>query len=477
MCAVMLGLAVFPMFEVTCRIAGWGERSPVQDPFVGFSNIRPLFRLNPEDNRFHIAEDRRLFFAEDSFTSVKGDNEFRIFVFGGSTVQGRPYSIQTSFGSFLKIALQTLSPETDYQVVNCGGISYASYRLLPIIEECRNYQPDLFIVCTGHNEFLEDVTYRDIRNSSDDLPHVYNWLNRLNSFRLLSSAIKPQAPQPSQLPSAVLAEEVDALLDHQGGLEAYSRQSLHREAVVRQFETNLKQMHHLSQQAGVPFIFVLPPSNLKDCPPFKSEFSEGTDSETRSRVAALLKQAASDLSGNPEQAVSTLKQATQLDTQFAFAWYQLGHALLATGEIAEAEAAFQTARDEDVCPLRMVSKLEDVMEQVASQSATPLTKVQPLLKPYTGQGIMDDSVLADHIHPTFRSNQRIALALMELMHQMQLAPESGQGHESRLDQQFSDHLQSLDNMYFLRGRRTLKSLQEWTQGRADGPPLIRRQAE
>ena len=55
-------------------------------------------------------------------------------------------------GSKSHWARPTIRP---WQVVNCGGVSYASYRLTPILEEVLTYQPDLMIVCTGHNEFLE----------------------------------------------------------------------------------------------------------------------------------------------------------------------------------------------------------------------------------------------------------------------------------------------------------------------------------
>src|SRR5258706_16184905 len=52
------------------------------------------------------------------------------------------------------------------QGVNCGGVSYASYRLAPIVREVLNYQPDLVIVATGENEFLEDRTYHSVKSRS-----------------------------------------------------------------------------------------------------------------------------------------------------------------------------------------------------------------------------------------------------------------------------------------------------------------------
>ena len=62
--------------------------------------------------------------------------------------------------------LMGCDPSTTYQAVNCGGVSYASYRLAPLVKEVLAYQPDLVIVMTGENEFLEDRTYQSVKTRS-----------------------------------------------------------------------------------------------------------------------------------------------------------------------------------------------------------------------------------------------------------------------------------------------------------------------
>ena len=466
--AVLLGLSVFPLIEGVCYFAGWGSELPQADPHVAFTSTRSLFELNADAGRRQVAENRRLYFAEESFPSAKSPDEFRIFVFGGSTVQGRPYSIQTSFGEFLEIALNCAAPEKTWRVVNCGGISYASYRLLPIMEECSNYEPDLFIVCTGHNEFLERISYPNVRQTAPSYLTAHDWMNQFSSYRFLTSLVHQQSSHSSdQRP--ILPEEVDAMLDHQGGLEAYSRASLHQDAVVAHFRSNLVRMQRIATEKGIPLIFMMPPSNLSDCPPFKSELSGSVDEET---IAGMLSKGSEAMSQDPEQAIDTLNQVVAIDPQFAFAWYQLGHALLAGNRINEADQAFRRARDEDVCPLRMTSSLEESMRDMTNLGTHPLIEVEAVLRPFTRNEIPGDAILADHIHPTFRSNQRIAVSIVdELMHQ-ELIRLPNDDWKDKAQSHFSEHLQSLDDMYFLRGQRTLDSLQAWTQGRADGPPLV-----
>src|SRR5690606_6623553 len=126
----------------------------------------PLFVANPETGNYEIPEARQVYFRPESFPIRKGLGEYRIFCLGGSTVQGRPYSVETSFTTWLEISLHAADPSRKWNVVNCGGVSYASYRLAPILEEVLRYEPDMIVLCTGHNEFLEDRTYRGVKATS-----------------------------------------------------------------------------------------------------------------------------------------------------------------------------------------------------------------------------------------------------------------------------------------------------------------------
>ncbi|MCP4784242.1 MAG: tetratricopeptide repeat protein [Fuerstiella sp.] len=475
--AVLLGFAVLPLLEMTCRIGGWGADQPTNDAFAEFAAIRPLFRMDDSGQHYRVAEDRRSFFAEDSFAVQKPSNEYRIFVFGGSTVQGRPYSVPTAFGTFLEIGLKHAAPSKRCEVINCGGVSYASYRLLPIMQECLNYQPDLYIVCTGHNEFLECITYAEVISAAPIVSETYRQLHGWNSFRLLQNAMGGAAASDARSSrrsgDSVLAEEVDALLDHQGGLEAYSRAALHADQVVESFGHNLQRAIDMSGNAGVPLLFMCPPSNLQNCPPFKSEFSAQTDDDTRRQIAIDLRTAGQLQTTDRQAAIALLKQITAVDDRFAFSWYQLGQACMLDGRIDDAVAAFQRARDEDICPLRMTSGLHDMMVSVAEDNAVPLLDIHQLLQQTDRRNVVGDSVLIDHIHPSFTSNQKIAFSMIDRLQSLNVIAVKPNGWQSSAQAAFDGHLHSLDDLYFLHGQRTLKSLEAWAQGRGDGPPLSR----
>jgi hypothetical protein len=488
--AVLAGLLVFPLAELICCVFGWGSVPVDQDAFVGFSAIRPLFVKSPDAVSMEISAARRGFFEHDSFLISKPDHEFRIFVFGGSTVQGCPWSTATSFTEFLKLTLNQISPDRSWKVVNCGGISYASFRIVPLMQECRSYQPDLFIFCEGHNEFLEQISYGPAQQNHPALVFSYGILNRFRSFRVLDGLIHGGSRSRFNITDRpILPAEVHAVLDDSGGLKQYHRDDQHAAAVRQHFQSNLERMVTLCHDAQIPLLFIQPPGRLADCPPFKSDFSEHLDEPTRTSIRNSLQAASLLIATDPVAAVEQLRQITDLDPRFAYSWYQLGRACQTAGLHDEAVDAFERARDEDVCPLRMTSALEETMQQVATNTSTSILNARQLLEHDLPDRIPGDQLLVDHVHPSFAGHQKIALAIVDWMTQQAILPDNiippaNAGFTSdtitlhrmeilqaTMQERFSDHIQKLDSLYFLKAQRRLKDQQAWTEGRADSVPM------
>ena len=186
--AIGIGLAPLAACEAILRALDLGRPCAGDDPFVGFSSTRPLFELSQDGTRYEISRAHEKFFRRDGFAAVKPPDEFRIFCLGGSTVQGRPFSIETSFTTWLELSLRAAEPGRRWRVVNCGGVSYATYREASIVEEVLRHQPDLFILCTGHNEFLEDRSYAHLKRAPAIVPRAVEQAPRLRTFGLVASA-------------------------------------------------------------------------------------------------------------------------------------------------------------------------------------------------------------------------------------------------------------------------------------------------
>jgi lysophospholipase L1-like esterase len=460
---VLLALiALVALCEGAFRLLGWGLTTERDDPYVGFSAVHPLFVRVGE--RYEIPESRQVYFRPQSFPAAKDERTFRIFCIGGSTVQGRPYAVESAFSTWLALDLKAADPARDWEVINCGGVSYAGYRLAPIVDELLGYEPDLLILYTGHNEFLEARTYDDVTATPPAAAEAHALLSRLRIYNAARSAWI-DAARPDRSPKAELPAEVDATLDYQGGLDEYHRDDAWREAVVAHFEFNLRRMIAAANSKGVPVLLVDPPSNLRDCPPFKSEPSVELTAQPRARFDALWHEARDLGSERLERQCELLREALAIDGRHAAAHYYLAKCLEGLERFDEAKAEFLRARDEDICPLRIIGPLHAAIRRTAADTGTPLVDLRALFDRESRVGIPGDDLFLDHVHPTIDGHQLIAVALLESMaEQSLLAPR--EDWRERAKPLIRRQMGSLDAVYFERGRQRLDGLRRWAQGRA-----------
>lgn len=461
--AIALGLSVFGVGEAVCRVAGWGAADAHVDPYVAFAGTRPLFVLNRKTDEYEIAANRLDYFSPESFPRKKPAHGRRLFVLGESTVEGEPYNSRTSFTTWLELMLEAQDPSRSWAVVNCGGISYASYRLAPILEECLEYEPDLFVLCIGHNEFLEDRTYTAVKET----PQMVAALHRAAMHSRLYSAARSNL-LPDSGPTVnrdVLPVEVTARLDFRNGLNAYHHDLDWHTAIARHYGQNLRRMIALARGAGVPVLLVRQPSNLSDCPPFKSEHRPDLSAADRKRFDSFVSQAHESYDRDLTQAVRLLSAAIEIDPRHAVTHYELGTCLLELGRHEDARKAFVAARDTDVCPLRMTSPLEQELVRVSDETRTPLVDLQALFENRSPSGIVGGFWLVDHVHPSIAGHQAVAESLASQLSEMGFVNPISTWKTAR-DAAWKRHMDTLDAMYFLKGERTLKALQGWTQGKA-----------
>jgi hypothetical protein len=467
--AVVLGLSPLILLETACHLFGWGQPAYLDDPYVGFSSINPLFVHNNDTDNYETAPSRLKFFCKESFPAQKPANQYRIFVLGGSTVKGNPYEKETAFSTWLELSLKAAEPERDWRVINCGGISYASYRLVPILEEALQRDADMIIVCTGHNEFLEDRTYSHIKNT----PAVISWpverIAGLRTYNLLRGGYLAMTDQvgTTSPDRPVLGPEADARLDFKGGMDQYHRDENWRQGVIDHFEYNLKRIAYLTKKADVPLIFVGPVSNL-DWKPFKSQHRDDLSQVDREQFDSLMQQHHDTPSDDVDTRIALLKQARAIDDRHALLHYELGQRYQDGKMFALARKSFEQAIEEDICPLRMLAPMRDKMMGVAGSAHAPLVDAHELVTARSLHGITDKEWMEDHVHPRIDGHKLLAQELLAIM-QNQKIVHPRPGWEAVRDQSYVQHVATLPVLYFENGQRHLIGLTNWAYGKVPTP--------
>jgi len=318
----VLGVPVLALLvcELTLGLAGYRTTYETEDPFLGFKSVTPLFEKRESSSSgeavYQTRRSKLEWFNEQEFDLRKPPDGYRIFAFGGSTTFGRPYDHRTAFPNWLQVLLRAADPSTRYEVINVGGVSYASYRIVNLMNEIVTYDPDLFIVYTGHNEFLEERTYSEILEEPQFAIRVRTWLHRSRIYSLarhlwqsVQQREEAQAERKFQM-----SGEVSAVLDQSFGLDQYQREPEKHEAIVRHFRYNREKMVEIAESRDVGLVFVVPAANEKDFSPFKSHFCGPLRGEIRRRWRQLYDEGRDRVSqGRYEAALHAFRGAAQLD--------------------------------------------------------------------------------------------------------------------------------------------------------------------
>jgi tetratricopeptide (TPR) repeat protein len=439
--SVLPTVLLFILLETILMLVGVQPRLLEEDPFVGFVSSVPLFveKTDAAGRAVMVTgPNKRVFFNVQQFPLQKQPGTYRIFCLGGSTTYGRPYSDTTSFCGWLRELLPLADPSRRWEVINAGGISYASYRVARLMEDLINYEPDLFIVYSGHNEFLEERTYGGLRDLPGVVKNVAELLARTRTWTALSSLMDRfrSSPEKDSNNHDLLPREVQAKLDYSSGLELYKRDDALQEKILSHYRFSLRHMVELARSVGTHILFFKPASNLKDFSPFKSQYTDGLDQGKRDSSEKLLATAREQMQRSSwNEALVALDKALAIDPRFAETHYLRGKALLALGRYDVAKVALRRARDEDVCPLRALSSIQEVIAEVTREADTPLVDFVNLLEQWSrsegGHGIAGEEYFFDHVHPSIEVHHRLAVALIERMiEQGDLQPSAGWGESA-----------------------------------------------
>ena len=459
----------FVLLEFALLLVGITPVASEADPFAGFSSRFPLFipqSTSSETPTLMTADNRLALFNRQSFSAKKPVGGCRIFCLGGSTTYGRPYDDQTSFAGFLRAALPTLDPDRQWEVINAGGISYGSVRIALLMRELVNYEPDVFILYTGHNEFLEDLTFASLIQTPESVRTLGGWLAHSRTFSL-AHRIAVSNGNSRTTDSPILPDEVDAILDRSIGPGAYQRNESWWREVAAQFRQSLEQIIEMAEASGAKVILVTPASNLRDCEPFKSEHGEGLTGEQLRTFARYLKSATQAFDNHDEKlALDQVTQALTIDDRYAAAWYLLGRILLSTGDEDEANRAFQLALEEDVCPLRARNQIVEIVRETAVRHQLLLVDFSEQMATVAEYGIPGSDRFLDHVHPTIAGHRFLAKSLCDALVDLNLAKPQPDWSDQSFDN-VADQVQSqIDPVKHAVALRNLAKVLSWA-GKTD----------
>ncbi len=254
--AILLPVFVFFLFlEGVARITEKISPPLPVDLGQGFSEDSRLFVTDPEDASLWMTNpEKRVSFHEQRFSKEKPKDTFRIFTLGGSSVNYLDYEFEELAK---RLAEQLDSQYTHVEIINCGGLSYGSHRLVIIAAEVMQYAPDMLLLYSGHNEFeeLEQLQLAQLQVLPLQKALGHSALFRVLRDRIASHQIAALEEEHNQRIMEIAVPDSARAWQH-----AFTQEEVAERMAT--YENNLGHILQMCRDRRIPAIIGTVPSNL-----------------------------------------------------------------------------------------------------------------------------------------------------------------------------------------------------------------------
>lgn len=401
-------LAVSPL--VACEVLlRFSDVRIADDPFLNFGQVDSYFVQKEIDGRRHYQVANREVYRERNtvFPVRKTPGTFRVFCLGGSASAGWPHPQEEIYTRYLQRALQATYPQRPVEVLNVSAHAYAAYRVRLIFEEVIEFEPDLIVIYSGNNEFLEKRVYGEEPAWWEPVSRA---LNRLHLVRRVKGSSLGRRLWPD---NTLLADERQHVAYEQWSkieqLALELRQNPRQYQQVKNHYTfSIQSMVETAQNRQVPVILVSVPVNLRQWHPNVSHQPlQGPTLQTWERLyrsgEGLL------LQGDASSAVRRLQEAAGLAPFHAETHFALGRALERSGAYEAALQSYSRARDLDYNPFRAPSDLNQILRQIAGRYGNvSLADAEQAFLAASAPLAPGFDLFLDYVHPTQRGNLLVA---------------------------------------------------------------------
>jgi len=267
----------------------------------------------------------------------KPEGTRRVILLGESAAAGYPMT-DLHLGRMVQARWMARFPGQPVQVINLSMVSVDSSALRDFAREALAFEPDMFVIYAGHNEFVGPSG-----PASQFLPpSTWSSLRCVRMLRSISSLVVGSAPRP----------EWRGLDEYRGVHIAKDDPAL--DATLQRTEDNFREIVRLARQQGAKVLFCTPAVNLDDWPP-----AEGDPDEVGGIDAVLAAQDAGKNGGFRSAALV----------------YAAAQKRKADGDLARAWPLFREACDLDALRWRADSRVRALPPKIASSAGPDVMAV------------------------------------------------------------------------------------------------------
>lgn len=359
-------------------------------------NLSPVvldfFILNPQTCCYETNTKVYSNFRDQSFLKEKGAHTSRIFVFGGSSIY--------HLGDFplLKDLLAKEFPSRRFEIINVGGGSYGTSRLIPIIKETIKYNPDLFIIYCGHNEFLE----RFIRENAGIkfVQHLHKRLLRIRGYVFLLKAVNKLGTKLN-IPKITLPNTRVRILWARPWSEA------ERAKIYQRYASNIIEIVNFAKGKAIDIIISTVAYNYLDdryiSPSYYSSKHKKNTQHSRNQI---------EIQSLPDEKIFEFANKLENDPYIE---NRLGRYYLKRQDYDKAKEHFINAARVDFQPFRANAITNGIIRKISDELNVPLADVEGIIIQHSNHMIPDYDLFSDWCHLNEEGNRLLQLAFFNVI--------------------------------------------------------------
>ena len=250
-------------FEGLLRLVGLGAPDASRTSVLKYQQIfLPILEpaTRPDGTPIFETVDPRL--PYQTILRVKPANSLRVFTFGGSAAAGLGFSPNVTFARHLERMLRAAYPERTVEVMNLAIVALSSKQVKILVDNaCAEFSPDLAIVYSGNNEFLEAHAKKYAEANATLVGNMVNLLSGTNLYRVLTRLTQRGRATPS-LADRDFSHD-DLRLTQQQIIQDVEMTPEEITAIIDQYEANIDQMARSAVENSVPLLLMAVASNWK----------------------------------------------------------------------------------------------------------------------------------------------------------------------------------------------------------------------
>ncbi len=247
----------FVFLELLLRVSNYGLNF---SPFIKHKTLEKYYATNVYYANKYYAPDRTVmeYQGKNLFLREKPKGTLRGFVVGGSTAEGFPYFSNNSFSKIIEKSLNYAQDKYNFEILNFSFSAMSSYYVADAMKNLKKYEPDFFIIYSGHNEYYGSISVTTSSSHFARKAYIF-----LRNFKTVQFIQKLFTKEKKMLDKNLMATQFnEKKLEKDDKFDNY---------VAECFIKNIEESVKLYSNKNIPVFLVNPVSNFIDMPPFISK--------------------------------------------------------------------------------------------------------------------------------------------------------------------------------------------------------------